>query len=187
MKKLSLLAALALITAACQNPLTDPAAGGDAPGFRFEADTTALALATSRDAYTLRRTDIGYETEIPFRFRNTASRTVYVVNCNRIVPPLLEKRVDGAWVVAWGAVVPQCLSEPIVIAPGEVYRDTLEVFAGYPESNNHPRFEVDEPAGTYRLVWTQVLWSFDPNEYPFGPEVPRELRTSNEITLSVEP
>ena len=61
-------------------------------------------------SYTLQTTTNGLRVDIPFAYTNRTGRTLYVVNCNRIVPPVLEKLVDDEWVVAWGAAVPQCLS-----------------------------------------------------------------------------
>ena len=40
-------------------------------------------------------------------------------------------------------------------------------------------------SGTYRVVWTGVLTSFDSNKQGFGPELPIEERTSAPITIQV--
>ena len=149
--------------------------GGQEASFRPESPS-----------YTLQTTTSGLRGDIPFAYTNRTGRNVYVVNCNRIVPPVLEKRVNDRWVTAWGAAVPQCLSEPIVIRHGETYRDTLNVFAGHPGSNVDPKFDVPEIEGVYRMRWEGVLWSFDASNYPFGPEVPRDLRTSSEFRIEVQ-
>lgn len=144
-------------------------------------------FATDAPEHTLTRTDRGLEGDIAFTFRNPLPGNVYVVNCNGIAPPLLEKKVGDDWVVAWGAAVPDCLSDPIVIRPGATYRDTLEVFAGLPGSNYYPKFEVAEVEGVYRLRWEKALTSFDPDRYPFGEPVPLAIRTSREFVLRVSP
>lgn len=40
-------------------------------------------------------------------------------------------------------------------------------------------------SGTYRVVWTGVLTSFDVNSRGFGPELPIEQRVSAPITIEV--
>lgn len=140
-------------------------------------------LQTDRLEYRVRRANDGLATEIPFSYTNETGRTVYVVNCNRIVPPVLEKSVKGEWVTAWGAAVPECLSPPIVIEPGAEYVDTLRVFAGLPANNVYPKFRVAEVEGIYRLVWTRVVYDYDTTRPDFGEPLSLEDRVSNEFLL----
>lgn len=77
-----------------------------------------------------------------------------------------------------------CLSEPIVLPPGDTYRDTFEVVL-------HPQDTISQPLlntevdidGTYRLVWQGLLRSYDAGSYPFGEEVAESLRVSNAFRL----
>src|SRR6266545_858968 len=131
------------------------------------------AIETDARAYELEAGSTGYTTTIGFVFTNPSQAAVYVVNCNGIAPPSLEKLVNGKWVGAWSAVVPRCLSAPIVIEAGQEYQGALHLFAGYPTSNVYPKFETPQISGVYRLVWDNVLTSFDSRAYPFGPELPQ--------------
>lgn len=164
-----LLAPLAL---ACGLPL-DPERETDRP------------LQTDRLTYTLETVDLGLEVLIPFTYTNRTGDTVFVVNCNGNAPPSLEKHESGDWVPAWGAVVDLCLSPPIVIAPGEAYTDTLEVFGGFPDSDAHPQFTVDDVEGVYRLLW-RPLHDYDPDRQGFGEPVPLDDRISNRFRLRLE-
>lgn len=156
------------------------------------ADSGILGLVLE-DAGTEFRTDSGRYTlgiqegvatlEIPFTFRNHTGRTIYVVNCNGLAPPVLEKREGERWVVAYVPAVPACLSPAIEIRDHETYHGTVHVQAWLPASLHRPKFEVDELEGTYRLVWHGVLYDFDPNRYPFGEEVELELRTGEEFFI----
>jgi len=82
------------------------------------------------------------------------------------------------------AIVPSCLSPPIVIPGGQQYHHKLQLFAGYPAGNVYPRFETPGINGQYRLVWHYVLSSFDGRTYPFGEELPLEQRLSKPFTLT---
>lgn len=147
---------------------------------------SASAFRTDALAYTLRATSAGLEGEIPFVFTNPTEGPVYIVNCNGSTSLQLEKLVEGNWVEAWSPAIPQCLSTPIVVQPGEEYRDTVRVFGGRPSTNVYPKFDVAEIPGVYRLVWSDVLRSYDDRSYPFGEALPAEQRTSNRFALTLE-
>ena len=141
---------------------------------------------TSSTGYRLESGEIAAKGEIPFSYKNTTGRTLYIVNCRGEVPPSLEKLEDDEWVHAWSAVTMRCLSAPVVIGPGETYRDTLRVWGAWHDVERYgPNFEVPEVEGRYRLVWHHVLWSFDANAQGFGPEIPKELRVSNEFVIDL--
>jgi hypothetical protein len=146
------------------------------------AELPAPALSTDADRYVLERTTIGWEAAIPFTYENRTRGPVFVVSCLHPTPPILEKWVGGRWVTAWSPTVPACLGPVLRVEAGERYSDGLRVFAGYPENNWHPKFDVAEPEGTYRLVW-DVLSSYDPGRYPFGDPLPLHLRVSNSFEL----
>lgn len=155
----------------------DGAVGPD-PSAEFRTDQMRYTLESTREAF---------EVKIPFVYRNRTGETVYLLNCTRVATPRLEKRVGGEWVVAWKPVVPNCRGRPVGIANGEAYRDTLDVYAGHPSTGLYPKFDVDDPAGTYRLVWPDLLWSVDEPDRHAGRLLPRRLRVSNEFTLKDPP
>jgi hypothetical protein len=144
----------------------------------------AAPIHTDAAAYQLEAGSTGYAATIAFVFTNPRQASVYVVNCGGTAPPGLEKFVDGAWIRAWSAIVPLCLSPPIVIAAGQDYHGQLRLFAGYPTNNAYPKFDTRQISGEYRLVWYGVLTSYDDRAYPFGEQLPLEQRVSEPFTLT---
>ena len=134
---------LALVLPACS--LLDSGEGFvSEPGGLLQTDRTsydARLLLDDRPRVVL---------EIPYQTRNPTSGSLYLIGCFVPSPPVLEKRVDGAWRTAYGAVVFMCLSPPVEIGPGEVRHDTLRVVGYLPGQNVAPTFDT-EIAGTYRL------------------------------------
>ena len=45
-------------------------------------------------------------------------------------------------------------------------------------------FDADDPSGTYRIVWSGALSSYDENGAPFGDVIPLKARISNRFALS---
>ena len=93
-------------------------------------------------------------------------------------------RVGEGWEGAWVAVTNQCLSPPIILAPRGVWVDTLTLSA---DAGGFPSGERDIAPGTYRVVWYNVLTSFDPEARPFGPELALTNRVSRPIAIERSP
>ncbi len=144
-------------------------------------DTSSGALQTFGDRFILERGSIGWETAIPFTYRNSTAGPVFVMTCNGPHPPTLEKWVDGRWVAAWNAVRLMCLGPVLRIESGATYSGSLGLFAGFPSGNYYPKFQFDDPEGVYRLVW-EPLSSYQPQS-PFGPLLPLDDRVSNPFEL----
>jgi hypothetical protein len=97
----------------------------------------------------------------------------------------LEKVVNDAWTLAWSAVIPLCLSDPIVVSPDATYRDSLYLFGGYPGTNVFPKFAVGEIPGVYRIVWRDILSSYNDRARPFGEQLALTYRISNRFVLAL--
>ena len=168
------------------------------PDPEAEADTAAgpgmvpsepPRLRTAREVYTVRADGPIERVAIPFMYHNARDQRLYHPTCrpNGGEPTVaigLEKLVEGEWKPAWAQALPQCLSEPIVIEPRGVFSDTLEVVL-HPQDSLHqplltPLVEID---GTYRLVWHDLLTSYDPDSYPFGDPLPLWERISGTFRL----
>lgn len=136
------------------------------------------ALRTDETRYRITRTGQQLVLDVGFRYTNRAESARYAPRCGSPHPPTLEKWNGSAWVVAYASVVAACWQEPIAIAPGATYTDTLRVRAALPGSSTYPDFRVSPVAGTYRLVW-RLLNGRDPN----GPHTPAtEVSNTFEIT-----
>jgi hypothetical protein len=188
MKKfLALPMLLVLLLSGCSHGVSDvPAdrsrAQADPAGLSRDTDA---AFQTDSLSYTLVSTRYGLEGQVALVFTNPTSAAAYIVNCRGDTSLRLEKRVDDQWVPAWAPVVRECLSPPIVVQPGERHSGVLRVFGGFPSTNLHPQFVVDPIPGVYRIVWADVLRTYNDRAYPFGEPLPAEQRVSNRFELRV--
>lgn len=157
------------------------------------ADITSLAslspgadppIRTDADSYRFRSWgDSGVAVDIPIRFHNVTGRSLYIVNCNDQLAPVLEKRVGDEWQDFWSPALLMCLSPPIVIRPGESLERTIQVFGTVPPGTAAPQFATASLDGTYRLVLGNVVLDYDSGREGFGEPVPIEYRVSNEFEL----
>jgi hypothetical protein len=149
----------------------------------FDGNTTA-PIETDTTYYALREDGVGLATEIWFRFENQAADTLYIVNCNRWLAPILEKQVDEGWETFWGPISDACLSAPIVIPPGGEVVDFLRLWGALPGNNAGPEFKSDDVEGVYRLVIFTVVFNYDAYGPSWGDPVPLEYRVSNSFFLN---
>lgn len=179
--RLPIAAAFAAAIIACE---ADP---GDLvqPRTADNVDHDAAAFQTDALKYHVTVTSHLYEATIGFTFTNPTQAPAYFVNCNGATSFWLEKWTGRGWKPVWVPAIQLCLSPPIVVQPGGTYSRTIHKAAGLPGNNLYPKLEVSEIAGTYRLVWGDVLRSFDPNKYPSGDRLPLEHRVSNRFVLEL--
>ena len=171
--------------------LAAPAACADSSGIAdFHCDPPAPArdetpaIQTEALCYTLRAEENGYRATIGYVLTNRSPMPIFfVLYCQGIAAPLLEKRVDTTWVTAWVPVVTRCGAATELPSGGQ-YRDTLFVSGGYPSNNFYPKFHVDSLPGIYRLNWMDVFSSFDDDDFT-GELVPLEQRVSNVFALTL--
>jgi hypothetical protein len=143
-------------------------------------------VRTDRSSYALTNGPRGPEATIVATLRAPDDRAVYIVNCNGASSTTLQRKVGDNWVHAWAIAMNACLSPPIVVPPGgehtaRIYLHEHSGGVSYPQ-----RGRMIE-SGTYRVLWTGVLTSFDPNAQGFGPELPLEQRVSAPFTIEVPP
>jgi hypothetical protein len=169
-----------LVTSACT---ADRVSGPDLARLGQPGDEPAVTDSLS---YTLVRGDHGFSTTISFVYTNPLPHRVYVTNCRGGTSLSLEKWDGERWTEAWSPAILSCLSPPIVIEPGGEYTGGIWVFAGFPSNNFHPKFGVEPIPGIYRIVWHEMLSSFDSNRYPFGKRISLNARVSNAFELRME-
>jgi hypothetical protein len=146
----------------------------------------AALFQTDSLRYTLKAFSGSYDGTIGVVFTNGTPDTAFIVNCAGSTSLALEKLVDGGWVRAWSPVLPACLSPPIVIAPGRQYRSDVRIFSGYVGSNLYPQFSITDITGIYRIVWDNVLRTYQ-DRLPFGEPVGPDRRVSNRFELIAPP
>lgn len=141
-------------------------------------------LLTESASYDFIADGEGLRADITYTFTNRTKGTVYhLVHCGGGSAVTLEQYVEGVWTPAWGTFLNSCLTSPVVIERGATFIDTLNVWGALPGGRFHPQFSSDDPSGTYRLVWHEVLSSLQSDDFPLGPEIPLEARTSNSFEL----
>ncbi|HUP21033.1 MAG TPA: hypothetical protein VM778_13935 [Gemmatimonadota bacterium] len=145
------------------------------------ADVSSGTLRTSTDRFVLERRERGWEVTIAYTYENPTDGPVFMTTCHGPHPPLLEKWDGSRWVLGWHPIHLLCLGPPLRIEAGESHSDELWLFAGYPSSNDWPRFEMEDWEGVYRLVW----WprSSYEEQPPFGDLLPLEHRVSRPFQL----
>lgn len=190
MKVIIIILVLALFTT-CSSVAGDaPAAPSPAP----VADTGGAALVRDAEAafqtdhlsYTLVTTPKGVEGEIAVVFTNRTGGPVFFVNCNGFPSLVMEQQLGDHWVLAWGPATQDCLSAPITVEPNQEYHAVVHVFGAHPGTNMAPTFPVETTPGVYRLVWHDVLRTYDPNAFPHhGEALPVEQRISNRFRIDV--
>jgi hypothetical protein len=182
-RQLLLMAAASLVLAgACSG---DPATP-DGADFLRAPSRDAAPFQTDALEYALLRNDIGYHMQIGVEYTNLTGVTSYFVNCNGATALALEKWIDDAWVAVWWPVLPECLSAPIEVRPGERWTTEVHVFGGLPGTDYYPQFDTQDLPGVYRLRWTQLLRTYDPDRYPFGELLALAHTVSNRFVVRLD-
>jgi len=151
---------------------------GCAPRPERASAAAPVGVTTDRSRYELTAGPYGPETRIIATFRAPPDTTAWILHCNGAIAWGLQRMKQGTWQDAWVAMTNQCLSPAIVVRGDSSFVDTL-VFT------QSAGAVIDAPigAGAYRVVFYNVLTSFDPARRPFGPELPIERRVSEPIAL----
>jgi|SRR5688572_2866465 len=95
----------------------------------------------------------------------------------------LQKREPMGWTDAWYAEGNGCLSPPIVVPPGDVFRSEVVIWGAEPGVVSYNAFRVPEIDGVYRLVWSQPVHHYAPRTGSLGDTLPLMERVSNRFTL----
>lgn len=132
-------------------------------------------------SHMLREQSGGLDATIPYTYTNRTGDSVFLTNCNGDVSPSIQTRSGERWVDWWSPIMNECLSRPVIIAPGATYRDSLRFHISVQDGSIYQTLIKSRSQGTYRLVWPQALRSFDANRYPFGKRLPLAWRTSNAL------
>jgi hypothetical protein len=174
---------VALLLFACAKDVDGPA-GKTTSIERHASHPSPAPIRTDRKAYRVTNGPQGPETTIVATLHAPDDRAVYIVNCNGATGTALQRKVGDAWVNAWVIAMNACLSPPIVLEPGGEHAARIYV---HERSGGvlHPEGATMIESGTYRVMWTGVLTSFDPDVRGFGPELPLEQRVSAPITIEV--
>jgi hypothetical protein len=149
-----------------------------------ELSTSSAPVRTDRSSYVLTAEPHGPEATIVTNLRAPSDRPLYLANCNGAVSVTLQREVGQEWVYAWTVAMNACLSDPIEVPPGGEHTASIYLHENSGGVSYPPGARMIE-SGTYRVVWTGVLTSFDPDREGFGPELPLDERVSAPITIEV--
>jgi hypothetical protein len=176
-----------LLTLTCACSASDASAPqAPAPTTTIERDRLA-SFQTDSLSYQVRAGSNGYEAAIGVTFTNQSPATAYFQNCAGATGSNVERLTNGQWTLAWSAILPACVSQPIVVQPQATYRMTLTIYAAYPECNCDPKFRTDSVSGVYRIVWNQLYGSYNGGTLAYGSALPFEMRVSNPFVLTAQP
>jgi hypothetical protein len=151
---------------ACTAPPPGPAGDGvmqeSALGRTIERDPAA-SVQTERLVYHLQGEAPMYRADIPFTYRNDTGREISIVHCRGGLNMGLEKRVAPGedWETFYEPALLMCLSPPLVIPPGEVFRDTARIHGALPGHDAAPEFGSADLEGEYRLAWGNLVHDYD--------------------------
>ena len=143
------------------------------------ASDESLNLQTGRTTYAVEAGGIGQRIVVDMRYTNTLSKPVHIGHCGGF-PARLDKRAGGNWIVAGGTGGSlDCAGTTRIVNPGVTINQTL-VFEGAPRgSNSFPQFNIDDLAGTYRIVLMEVMVDRQDDPFSNGTLIPERLRVSN--------
>jgi hypothetical protein len=174
-----------LVLAACvrdaETPIVEKRAPASVPASVKTPPVPPAAIRTDRSSYVLANSAKGPEAMIVATLRAPADKPLYILNCNGASGLTLQRKDGEEWVYAWLVSMSACMSPPIVVPPGGEHTARLLV-------HQHAGAVTHREAlrsGTYRMVWTGVLSSFDSNKEGYGPEAPLEQRVSAPFTIEV--
>lgn len=153
--------------------------------------TKPAPIRTDADRYLLHPRQVGqiatHQATIVSRFTAPRDTTVYILHCNGAIAWGLQRLDEGVWRDAWVATTNGCLSAPKVVRAGEAHVETLGVVSRTDVPNPGSFIQHEVQPGTYRVVWYQVLTSFDLDARPFGPELGLEQRVSQPFEIEKAP
>jgi hypothetical protein len=186
----SLTIALIAVFACAPEPSRPEGDPAPAPPVQDGELSQVARIQVSDTLFFSRTEDIWERFDSPFVYTNFRADSLYHPTCrpNGVGAPTvnlgLQRLVDGGWMDVWSPTLPACLSEPIVISPGGRFLDTLNVYL-HPQDTLHqplfnPTVDID---GTYRVVWRDLLRSYDPTNYPFGEPIDLWERQSTTFEL----
>ncbi len=145
------------------------------PGAPVQTDTTS---------YVLRKDWVGWRTEIRITWRNPGADTLYIVNCRGQTGLWLQRRDGSQWRDFWTPGMELCLGDPIRIPPGSAFSDTVRIWGAEPGHSVAPAFPTKEVEGSFRLLWTDVVYHYTGHGPIFGVPVPIAYRHSNSFRLA---
>ena len=137
-----------------------------------------LNLHTGRSSYAVESGGIGKYIVVDLRYTNTLSEPVHIGHCGGF-PARLDKRAGGKWIVVGGTGSLDCAGTTRIVNPGTSIAQTVQ-FDGAPRGSNiFPQFNIDDLAGTYRIVLMEVMVDRHENPFSNGSLIPERLRVSN--------
>lgn len=150
----------------------------------------AARIQVSDTLFQSYREDVWERFDIPFVYTNFRSDTLYHPTCRPngegapTVNMGLQRLLGEGWVDVWSPALPQCLSDPIVIPPAGDFRETLMVYLHPQDTLHQPQFNTEvDIDGTYRLIWHDLLRTYDADAYPFGEAIAQWERMSMAFEL----
>jgi hypothetical protein len=171
----AILACCAAVLIACESPvaawLETDIHRDAALGVEIRRDVTAPVQTDSLVYHLTRDGRVSFGVPIGFAYRNDTGRDISIINCHGGLNISLEKWVDGEWQRFWVPVLLLCLSPPIEIRAGSVYRNVMRFYGALPGNNISPAFRDADLNGVYRFSWAGLVHGYNDRVRGFGQSV----------------
>ena len=113
-----------------------------------------LVLRTDSTSVTVFHRGGGYFAKIGFTFINNSGDVISQAGCGGPGSPIVEKKVNGAWVAAYYPFYLLCRTLPdFTWEPGARITSRVDFGAFEPGRNKELSLRIDTIDGTYRLHW----------------------------------
>lgn len=118
---------------------------------------------------------------VAYTLINNTRQNLYPGSCLGAFSDILEKQVDGEWVIAYEPVCPDILQSPIKVEPGATY-DALIHLSIPTSGSNNVTWKVDDIEGEYR-VREKIFGTWDMAKYQDG-SLQSEVIVSNTFEIN---
>jgi hypothetical protein len=114
----------------------------------------SLVLRTDSASVTVYHRGGGYFAKIGFTFINNSGSVISQAGCSGPGSPIIEKKVNGAWVAAYHPIYLLCRTYPdFTWEPGARVASRVDFAAFERGRNTEPSLRIDRIDGLYRLHW----------------------------------
>ncbi|REL38316.1 hypothetical protein DYD21_06835 [Rhodohalobacter sp. SW132] len=139
-----------------------------------------FSIKSDQEVYNIDQEDSPLK--ITYSYINKGNQNFYPGSCLGVPSDVLEKLVDGEWIIAYSPVCPDILRSPIKIEPVKSYEAAIHLSPSIwdPESEDES-WHISDIEGTYR-VREQVYGEWNMKKYDSG-NLQSEIVFSNSFVI----
>jgi hypothetical protein len=142
-------------------------------------------FSTDAAQYEIRVVGAVHAVDFELAYRNPLDQAVAVPACHNPVRPLLEKQVDGGWILAHAPIELMCITAPLVIPAGATHTFRYPLRADGYDLDSWRSRTGGTLDGTYRLRW--FVGTHAPrSDNGIGVPLAEEYSVSNSFVLELK-